>query len=179
MKVLKSGIVRIPFALSPIQKPALFSIHASFLRNDTQSAYQSSKWRIAADSAEMQTTESFSSNEDLTIVPQSLEWELDFSSRPLLDERKKKVWELLICDPERTFEYSQYFPNNKVNSAELKQAIENLLNREGSRLPRRVKFFRGQMKTIISRALNELEIPIVPTRRCFALTSVLSTFFVF
>ncbi len=46
-------------------------------------------------------------------------WELDFSSRPLLDERGKKKWELLICDPARTWEYSAYFPNNKINSTQV------------------------------------------------------------
>lgn len=52
-------------------------------------------------------------------VPKSSVWEIDFCSRPLLDERGKKVWELLICDPERNFEFSQYFPNSKINSAEV------------------------------------------------------------
>lgn len=52
-------------------------------------------------------------------VPKSLVWEIDFCSRPLLDERNKKIWELLICDTDRTFEYSEYFPNSKINSAEV------------------------------------------------------------
>ena len=52
-------------------------------------------------------------------VPTSSVWEIDFCSRPLLDERNKKIWELLICDPERNFEYSEYFPNSKINSAEV------------------------------------------------------------
>lgn len=52
-------------------------------------------------------------------VPRSTVWELDFCSRPLLDERGKKVWELLITDPERSFEYAQYFPNSKINSVEV------------------------------------------------------------
>jgi hypothetical protein len=47
-------------------------------------------------------------------------WELDFCSRPLLDERGKKVWELLICDAERSFEYAEYFPNSKINSGEVR-----------------------------------------------------------
>ena len=55
-------------------------------------------------------------------VPQSDMWEMDFCSRPLLDERGKKVWELLICDPERKFQYSQYFPNSKINSVEVSSA---------------------------------------------------------
>lgn len=52
-------------------------------------------------------------------MPNSDIIELDFCSRPLLDERGKKVWELLVCSPDRSFEYSQYFPNNKINSAEV------------------------------------------------------------
>ena len=53
-------------------------------------------------------------------VPQSQTWELDFCSRPLLDERGKKRWELLICSPDREFEYSAYFPNNKINSTQVR-----------------------------------------------------------
>ena len=30
-----------------------------------------------------------------------------------------QVWELVICDPERSFEYAQYYPNNKINSGEV------------------------------------------------------------
>jgi hypothetical protein len=71
-------------------------------------------------------------------VPSSSAWELDFCSRPLLDERGKKVWELLICDAERSFEYSQYFPNSKINSAEVGGAAGGPLARRGpSRWPRR------------------------------------------
>ena len=51
-------------------------------------------------------------------LPQAEIWELDFCSRPLLDERGKKRWELLICSPDRQFEYSAYFPNNKINSTQ-------------------------------------------------------------
>lgn len=58
-------------------------------------------------------------------VPDSDIIELDFCSRPLLDERGKKVWELLVCSPDRSFEYSQYFPNNKINSAEVRLSIVN------------------------------------------------------
>ena len=54
-----------------------------------------------------------------TGIPQSRVWELDFSSRPILDERGKKKWELLICDAQRHFQYSGYFPNNKINSTQV------------------------------------------------------------
>jgi hypothetical protein len=107
------------------------------------------------------------------IAPTSTVWELDFCSRPILDERGKKVWELLICDPSRAFEYSLYFPNNKINSTELKKALEEILSREGAVRPEKVLFFRSQMQTIITRALTELNIQPVPSRRCFALISLL------
>jgi hypothetical protein len=102
-------------------------------------------------------------------APTSNVWELDFCSRPLLDERGKKVWELLVTDPERTFEYSQYFPNSKINSAELRQALEGLLARPGAVVPERARFFRGQMSTIISKALNDVGVKPLPSRRCFAI----------
>jgi hypothetical protein len=53
-------------------------------------------------------------------VPTSDIIELDFCSRPLLDERGKKVWELLVTDADRSFVYSQYFPNSKINSVEVR-----------------------------------------------------------
>jgi hypothetical protein len=106
-------------------------------------------------------------------VPTSDVWQLDFCSRPILDERGKKVWELLICDPARQFEYAKYFPNNKINSAELKKALAEVLAQPGARKPESVLFFRSQMQTIITRALNELDIKAVPSRRCFSLIRLL------
>eukprot|EP00955_Chlamydomonas_euryale_P101012 365319-Chlamydomonas_euryale.AAC.10 len=70
----------------------------------------------------------------------------------MLDERGKKVWELLICDPERKFEYSEYFPSSKINSGELKRAIGKLLAMPGAVKPDKARFFRGQMQTIITKA---------------------------
>ncbi|CAD7699832.1 unnamed protein product [Ostreobium quekettii] len=98
----------------------------------------------------------------------SSEWEVDFCSRPLLDERGKKVWELLVCNADRSFQHSEYFPNNKINSKELAKAFQAILSREGSVVPLRARYFRGQMKTIITRALDDLGIEAVPSRRCFA-----------
>lgn len=58
-------------------------------------------------------------------------WELDFYSRPLVDDTQKKRWELLICEsplsvsrsPESLFRYSQYCPSSTVNSTWLKEAL--------------------------------------------------------
>lgn len=52
---------------------------------------------------------------------------------------------------------------------QLKAAIEAVLSQPGAVKPERVRYFRGQMQTIISRALADLGITPVPTRRCFTL----------
>lgn len=102
-------------------------------------------------------------------MPKSDVWELDFCSRPILDERGKKKWELIICDPDRSFEYATYFPNNMINSTQLKKAMSEILAQEGAVKPDKCRFFRGQMQTIITTALTELEIQPIPSRRCFTL----------
>ena len=54
--------------------------------------------------------------------PKAKVWELDFSSRPILDARGKKRWELIICDPTRSWTFTRYFPNNKINSTQVRPA---------------------------------------------------------
>ena len=99
-------------------------------------------------------------------------WELDFCSRPILDERGKKVWELLVTDDTGSFTHSRFFPNNKINSTELKNAVSDLVAERGDK-PGKILFFRNQMQTIITRALGDLEIEAVPSRRCYRLMSLL------
>ena len=111
--------------------------------------------------------------QDAHQAPQSDVWELDFCSRPLLDVRGKKVWELLICDPSGKWLFSRYFPNNKINSTELKAAVKEILAENGAQKPSRVLFFRGQMNTIITRAFEDMDIQALPSRRCFALLKLL------
>lgn len=57
-------------------------------------------------------------------APKARVWELDFSSRPILDARGKKRWELIICDPSRSWTFTRYFPNNKINSTQVRQTPE-------------------------------------------------------
>ncbi len=52
---------------------------------------------------------------------------------------------------------------------QLRKAIEAVLAREGAEVPEQARFFRGQMQTIITRALAEAGIKAVPSRRCFTL----------
>ncbi len=52
-------------------------------------------------------------------MPQAAVWQLDFCSRPVLDERGKKKWELIICDERRRFEFARFFSNNQINSTQV------------------------------------------------------------
>ncbi|MDJ1176013.1 Tab2/Atab2 family RNA-binding protein [Roseofilum capinflatum] len=103
-------------------------------------------------------------------------WELDFYSRPILDENNKKVWEILICetplsiatDPESLFRYSRYCASNKVNSGELKDAILEAMDKANQR-PSKIRFFRRQMNNMIVKACKDLAIPSAPSRRTLTL----------
>ncbi len=78
---------------------------------------------VALQAAEPSEVEQPQQGQDDKSISTSSVWEIDFCSRPLLDERGKKVWELLICDPERNFEYAEFFPNSKINSAEVRDRV--------------------------------------------------------
>lgn len=97
------------------------------------------------------------------------EWELDFCSRPILDIRGKKIWELVVCDSSLSLQYTKYFPNNVINSITLKDAIVSISEDLGVPLPEKVRFFRSQMQTIITKASKELGIKPVPSKRCLSL----------
>lgn len=75
--------------------------------------------------------------------PESItEWELDFCSRPILDIRGKKLWELVVCDDSLSLQYTKYFPNNVINSITLKEAIETISEELGVPIPEKIRFFR-------------------------------------
>lgn len=101
----------------------------------------------------------------------SVDWEMDFCSRPIFDERGKKVWELLVTDGNRSFVHAEYMPNNKINSRTLREALTRVMEQHGR--PDRVRFFRQQMQTIITRALGELKVQAVPSWRCVSLMGLL------
>jgi hypothetical protein len=77
--------------------------------------------RRSTEAAAAAVDEASSSGAPSNAAPTSDTWELDFCSRPLLDERGKKVWELVVTDTSRSFEYTQYFPNSKINSIEVRR----------------------------------------------------------
>ncbi|WP_448563222.1 Tab2 family RNA-binding protein [Trichothermofontia sp.] len=103
-------------------------------------------------------------------------WELDFYSRPLVDENNKKRWEMLVCESpvaaDRTlpdlFRYSQFCDSRQVNSLWLKGALAAAIA-QADRPPDKIRFFRRQMANMITRACGELNIPAIASRRTFAL----------
>jgi RNA-binding protein Tab2/Atab2 len=103
-------------------------------------------------------------------------WELDFYSRPILDENQKKRWEILICealqsvddDPQKLFRYSKFVSNQQVNSLELKAAINEAIA-QAPEAPTRIRFFRYNMQNMIQRTCEELGIAARQSRRTFAL----------
>lgn len=101
-------------------------------------------------------------------------WELDFYSRPVLDENQKKRWEVLICDGAQSvsdgasLRYSKFLSNQQVNSIELKEAIQEAID-QADESPTRVRFFRYQMQNMIKRACDELGLPARLSRRTLTL----------
>lgn len=102
-------------------------------------------------------------------------WEIDFYSRPILDEQQKKIWELLVCDTDRTFEFTKVCSGSEANARWLQEALSEALplwrqqeQLPGEPFPEKIRFFRRSMKSIIPRACDALEIPSQPSRRTFA-----------
>lgn len=103
-------------------------------------------------------------------------WELDFYSRPILDENNKKLWEILICesptsidtDVNSLFRYAQFCSNNEVNSITLQKAIETAIEESGE-TPSKIRFFRRQMNNMIIKGCELAEIPVFSSRHTYAL----------
>lgn len=70
------------------------------------------------------------------------EWELDFCSRPILDARGKKVWELVVCDSKRQLQFARFYPNNVINSVTLRDALVYIMDTLGVPRPEKIRFFR-------------------------------------
>jgi hypothetical protein len=99
-------------------------------------------------------------------------WELDYFSRPLLDEEGKKRWELLISNGDGSFRWQRFCPASSVNSVWLKQALADALSQaseDGAATPRRLRCWRSSMRTMVQRAAEPMGLEMVPSRRCYAL----------
>ncbi len=107
-------------------------------------------------------------------------WELDFYSRPILDENNKKLWEVVICESPNSidrsldslFQYAQYCSNQTVNSLWLREAIETAI-KAAPTPPQKIRFFRRQMNNMITKACEDAGIVPLPSRRTYALNQLL------
>ncbi len=113
--------------------------------------------------------------------PIQADWELDYYSRPILESDGKKRWELLICSSPlagsagslaTAFRWSLNCPASSVNSAWLRQSLVEALAaaaEQGFAAPRRLRCWRGSMRTMVQRAAEPLGLEVVPSRRCYTL----------
>eukprot|EP00741_Cyanophora_paradoxa_P002714 tig00000622_g2634.t1 len=98
----------------------------------------------------------------------SLSWEMDFYSRPLVDEEGKRVWELLVCDSTGTFRYAETMASGAINATALKEALARLVARVDTK-PRMLRYFRQSMTNTIRMAVADLGIVVRPSRRAYAI----------
>jgi hypothetical protein len=103
-------------------------------------------------------------------------WEIDFYSRPILDEQGKKLWEVLICNAERTFEFARYCAGSEANARWLQTALEEAIaawqvqfDLSATTRPEKMRFFRRPMTAIIQRACEGAGIPAQQSRRTYAM----------
>ena len=107
-------------------------------------------------------------------------WELDYYSRPILDENNKKIWEVLICETpldtstktDSLFQYAKYCSSTTVNSVWLQTALQEAIEKAGE-APVKIRFFRRQMNNMITKACLDIGIPAQPSRRTLALNQLL------
>lgn len=108
------------------------------------------------------------------------DWELDYYSRPIVEADGKKRWELLICstpgpgDQQPAFQWVRPCGAATVNSLWLREALEEAIaaaESQGLGRPRRLRCWRGAMRTMVQRAAEGLGLELVPSRRCYALVS--------
>lgn len=108
-------------------------------------------------------------------------WELDFYSRPIVDEQNKKVWEVLICESpaqidrplDSLFRYAQFCSSTQVNSIWLAEAIQAAI-REAPHPPDKIRFFRQAMSNMITKACTDLGLDSQLSRRTYALNQWLT-----
>ena len=105
------------------------------------------------------------------------DWELDFYSRPIIEKNGKKRWELIISSTKNfitpeNFYWNKICPANEVNSLWLTSALKEAIfsaESKGWKKPEKIRFWRSSMKSIIKKALENLEIEALVSRRTYSL----------
>ncbi len=90
-------------------------------------------------------------------------WQLDFYRRPLQDADGHPLWELLICDADRSFTYGEFCPQPEVSAPWVRQQLEKASDRAGG-WPSHIEIFRPQSISLVEVACRELPVRVWPTR---------------
>ncbi|HLO51928.1 MAG TPA: Tab2/Atab2 family RNA-binding protein [Kamptonema sp.] len=98
-------------------------------------------------------------------------WQADFYRRPLKNEAGEKLWELLLCDADRNFEFSSFCPQSQVNSSWIVQQLKDVS--QGKTLPNSLQVFRPQSLGLIEAAGKILDVKVEATRRTISLKQLL------
>lgn len=93
-------------------------------------------------------------------------WQADFYRRPQTEASEQVMWELLICDATRSFEYQATCPQSQASSSWVASQLEQAA---GEQLPNVIQVFRPQSLSLIQQAGRSLGISVEPTRRTLAL----------
>ncbi len=94
-------------------------------------------------------------------------WEVDFYRRPLVGQQGDPLWELLICNSTRSFQFNEFCPQPEANSTWLVAQFQQAA--KVTELPVQVQVFRPQSLSLIEAACSSLNIAVEPTRRTAAL----------
>ncbi|NJR73516.1 MAG: DUF1092 family protein [Scytonema sp. CRU_2_7] len=93
-------------------------------------------------------------------------WQVDFYRRPQTEASGQVMWELLICDANRSFEYQVTCPQSQASSSWVASQLEQAALEQ---LPDVIQVFRPQSLSLIEQAGRSLGICVEPTRRTLAL----------
>jgi len=104
-------------------------------------------------------------------------WELDFYSRPIIEQNGKKRWELIISSSknfktEDIFLWNKICPANEVNSIWLTKALNEALHdaeKKGWAKPSKIRFWRASMKSIIKKSIENIGVEALVSRRTYEL----------
>ncbi|MEB3343027.1 Tab2/Atab2 family RNA-binding protein [Okeania sp.] len=94
-------------------------------------------------------------------------WQIDYYRRPLQDKQGQKLWELLICTPNRNLEFMAMCPQSEVNANWVVAQLQKLAQDQS--LPNIIQVFRPQCLGLIETAAQTLGLKVQPTRRTTAL----------
>lgn len=95
-------------------------------------------------------------------------WEIDFYRRPLQDEAGNVLWELLICNHNRSFSYEALCPQSEVNANWVVEQLQIAIAQQQTK-PAKIQVFRPQSLSLIETAAEKLAIQVEATRRTLAL----------